>query len=120
MALPRFTYGWLVQTDVNDDLPFNPDVERNAVLRPGGYIAKDFADEVARALNAAHTGQAYTCIYSFTTRKFTVDNGASSFDLEFDRNAATNCAGLLGFADASTGGASGHTSTDTVGDWVGD
>jgi len=111
----RYSWGWRVTTS-NQALPFDRGGNKDGTLRLGDYGAGLFATEVARAMNAADTGQAYTCAYNFSTRKFTVDNGATAFALEFTRNASTNCAGLLGFDDldrAST--ADGHTSTDTVG-----
>lgn len=110
VTLPRLTWGWRVVTDSNDDLPFDRGGNKDAVLRAGVYTAAEFATEVARAMNAADTGQNYTCDYSFSTRQFTIDNGATAFALEFSRNASTNCAGLLGFNDADTASsAAGHT-----------
>ena len=115
MPTPRWTGGWEVTTS-NRDLPFDRGGDLDAVLRLGSYLPAEFATEVARAMNAADAGQAYTCVYSFTTRKFIVDNGATAFNLEFSRNPTTNCAGLLGFDDVDrTSTADGHESTDTVG-----
>lgn len=113
VTLPRLTGGWHVDS-TNYQLPFDRGGNKDASLRYGTYVAAEFATEVARAMNAADTGQTYGCTYSFTTRKFTVTNGAA-FILEFTRNASTNCAGLLGFDDADTASAASHASTDTVG-----
>jgi len=113
VATPRLTWGWEVNS-TNYQLPFDRGGNKDASLRYGVYTAAEFATEVARAMNAADAGQTYTCTYSFTTRKFTIANGAA-FILEFSRNAATNAAGLLGFNDADTASAVSHASTDTVG-----
>ena len=111
----RFVYGWAVTTS-NRDLPFDRGGNKDAVLAVGDYLAEEFATEVARAMNAADSGQDYTCDWDPATLKFTIDNGATAFALEFSRNASTNAAGLLGFADSDTSSsADGHTSTDTVG-----
>ena len=115
VTLPRLTGGWRV-TSANQTLAFDCATHAgpySATLRLGDYIAADFATEVARAMNAAHpgAGDAFTCVYSFSTRKFTIDNGARLLTL-LDTSTAL---GLLGFDDATTGSASGHTSTDTAG-----
>ena len=83
----------------------------SATLRLGDYTAGQFATEVARAMNAAHAGagDAFTCVFDFDTRAFTIDNGVRLLTLKFDLNTATNAAGLLGFDDAATSSASGHT-----------
>lgn len=97
-------------TASNQALPFDRGGNKDATLRLGDYTAGQFATEVARAMNAADTGQTYTCVFDFDTRAFTLDNGATAFALEFTRNAATNAAGLLGFDDLDTASsAAGHT-----------
>lgn len=120
-VLPAFLYGLEVTTS-NRDLPFDRGGNRDAVLRLGRYLPgntgglDEFCKEVARAMNAADTGQNYTCVFDHSTRKFTIDNGATAIALEFSRNASTNCAGLLGFDDADTASsAAGHTSTSAAG-----
>lgn len=121
----RYSWGWRVTTS-NQKIDFMCDEAGppehtgdpfTATLRLGDYTAGQFATEVARAMNAAHAGagDAFTCVYNFATRKFTIDNGTRLLTLRFDLNTATNAAGLLGFNDATTGSASGHASTDTVG-----
>ena len=119
----RYMWGWRVRAGVNQTLDFMCDEAGHtgdpftATLRVGAYTAGQFATEVARAMTAAHSGagDAFTCVFDFSTRKFTIDNGSRNLTLRFDLNTATNCAGLLGFDDVTTGSASGHTSTDTVG-----
>ena len=79
----------------------------SATLRLGDYTAGQFATEVARAMNAAHpgAGDAFTCVFDFDTRAFTVDNGSRSLQLRI--SAAI---GLLGFdPTANTASASGLT-----------
>lgn len=111
----RWMYGWLVTTS-NQIIPFDRGGNLTATMRLGYYTAGQIATEAARAMNAADSGQSYTCVFDFSTRKFTFDNGATAFALEWSRNASTNAAGLFGFDDADTASsAAGHTSTDTVG-----
>lgn len=121
VTLPGILYGAAV-TSSNLNLPFDRGGNKDAVLRLGDYLpgkalgTDELCAEVARAMNAADTGQSYTCLYDHTTRKFTIDNGATAIILEFSRNASTNCAGLLGFDDADTASsAAGHTSTSAAG-----
>ena len=83
-------------TSANAALPFDRGGNKDATLRLGDYTAGQFATEVARAMNAADTGQTYTCVFDFDTRAFTLDNGATAFALEFSRSAV-DCGGLLGF-----------------------
>lgn len=115
----RWLWGWRVTT-LNQIIDFECATHAGsyqATLRLGDYTPGQFATEVARAMNAAHpgAGDAFTCVFDFTTRKFTIDNGVRLLTLRFDLNPTINAAGLLGFDVATTGSASGHTSTDTVG-----
>lgn len=119
----RWGWGWRVTT-ANQLIDFECATHAcsyQATLRLGDYGAGTFATEVARAMNAAHAGagDAFTCVFDFSTRKFTIDNGTRSLTLKFDLNTSTNAAGLLGFDDAATSSASGHTSTGTVGETSG-
>lgn len=119
ITLPRIIYGFHVD-QTNSLIDFDCATHAGpyqAVLRYGTYTVDEFEVEVARAMNAAHpgAGDAFTCVWSFTTRKFVIDNGVRLLTLLFNLNTATNAAGLLGFDDVTTGSASGHTSTDTVG-----
>lgn len=122
MPTPRITHGWSVTTS-NQLIDFDCATHAGpyqATLRLGEYLPADFATEVARAMNAAHpgSGDAFTCAWSFSTLKFTIDNGSRSLTLLFNTGAgaASDAAGLLGFdGTADTASASGHTSTDTVG-----
>lgn len=115
----RYSWGWRVTTS-NQTLAFDCATHAgpySATLRLGDYTAGQFATEVARAMNAAHpgAGDAFTCAYDFSTRKFTIDNGSRSLTLH---DSGSTALGLLGFngGDATdTSSASGHTSTDTVG-----
>ena len=111
----RWGWGWRVTTS-NQTLNFDCATHAgpySATLRLGDYGAGLFATEVARAMNAAHpgAGDAFTCVFDFDTGKFTIDNGSRSLTLLQTSTAL----GLLGFADADTASASGHTSTDTIG-----
>lgn len=115
VTLGRWSWGWRVTT-TNQLLVFLCATHAGpytATLRLGDYTAGQFATEVARAMNAAHAGagDAFTCVFNFSTRKFTIDNGTRSLTLQ----VASTALGLLGFNDADTTSASGHTSTDTVG-----
>ena len=113
ITLPRMSWGWAV-TASTKDLPFDRGGDKDADLNEGDYTPTEFATEVARAMNAADAGQAYTCVYDISAMTFTLDNGATAFALEFSRDAATNCAGLLGFADSDTASsAAGHTGSAT-------
>ena len=119
VTTPRLTGGWHVDS-TNYLIDFECATHAGsyqASLRYGTYVAAEFATEVARAMNTAHAGagDTFTCVYTFSTRKFTIDNGVRLLTLRFDLNTGTNAAGLLGFDDATTGSASGHDSTDTVG-----
>lgn len=114
-VLPYLTWGFRVTT-ANQMIPFDRGGNLDATMRLGDYTAGQLATEAARAMNAADPGQAYTCAYDFGDRKFTFDNGATAFAIEWDRLTTTNAAGLFGFDDApSASTADGHTSTDTVG-----
>lgn len=117
-TLGRWTWGWRV-TSSNQALPFDrATVNKDATLRLGDYTAGQFATEVARAMNAADTGQTYTCTFDFTNGadrgKFTTANGAA-FAFEFTRNATTNAAGLLGYDDVDTAAATSQLSAVAAG-----
>ena len=102
-------WGFRITTS-NQSLPFDRGGNLDATLRLGDYTAGQFATEVARAMNAADSGQTYTCEFNFDTRAFTLDNGATAFALEFSRSS-TDCGGLLGFDPAADTASlsSGHT-----------
>lgn len=111
----RWIFGARVTTS-NQSIPFDRGGNKTATLRLGDYTVGQLATEAARAVNAADTGQSYTCVFDFSTLKFTFDNGATAFALEWTRDASTNAAGLFGFDDADTASsAAGHESTSAVG-----
>jgi hypothetical protein len=112
----RWTWGALVTTS-NQIIPFDRGgTNKTGTMRLGYYTVGQLADEAARAMNAGDTGQTYTCVFDFSTRKFTFDNGATAITLEWSRNTTTNAAGLFGFDDADTSTtAAGITSTSAVG-----
>ena len=115
VTTPRITFGAEV-TSACCDIPFDRGGNLTATMRYGTYTLDELATEAARALNAADTGQSYTCAYDRSTRKFTFDNGATAFAIEWSRLTSSNAAGLFGFDEAdSASTADGHTSTDTVG-----
>lgn len=111
----RYRYGALVTTS-NQIIPFDRGGNFTATMRLGPYTMGQLATEAARAMNAADTGQSYTCSFSHSTGLFTFDNGGTSHILEWSRNTTTNAAGLFGFDDADASESGGTiVSTSAVG-----
>lgn len=99
---PRFLYGFDVGASTYA-IPFERAGNNfDAEIPYGDYCPAELAEAAEDAMNEADPGQTYTCVFSFSTRIFTFDNGATSFKLEWSRLTSTNAAGLFGFAESDT------------------
>lgn len=110
----QVAWGHKVVAAQNDRIDFNDGSNKTATVAPGDYTnPADLATAVATALNAVSTN--WTCTYSSTTRKFTIDRTSGTKNLRW--NSGTNV-GLgihltLGYRIADvTAGSAGDFATE--------
>ena len=91
-------YGPRIETGYNDRLDFNDGVARTAIIAQGDYASMEaLATAVAAAMNAVSTN--WTCVYSRTTKKFTIDRTVAGKTIVGPGPSfATSIKGALGFA----------------------
>lgn len=116
LTYSQFVYGFEVFSSgstQNNLLDFNRGGVKQATLNAGVYTAKEFADEVARALNAADYSSAWTCTFDFATLKFTVAANTSFTLLAGSGTAHTTAPfGLLGFDNSDQASSSNAAIAD--------
>jgi hypothetical protein len=93
----QIAWGFQVVAGYNDKLDFNDGAARTATLNAGVYTGTTMPVEVARAMNAVSSS--WTCTYSVTTRKFTIDRTAGTKLAKFasGANVAKTCAPMIGY-----------------------
>jgi hypothetical protein len=120
------SWGFYVVAAYNDtiDCTDNGDVARTVTLTAGYMTAEQRASDVQAKIRAACSDNSWTCTYSRTTRKFTIERpggGATANDLFFGTgpNKAKSAGPMLGFDYTDIGASTAVTSNqETEEEWV--
>ena len=96
----KFYYGYAVDFS-NRVLDFNDGIPRQAILRPRGWSATDYAAEIERAMNIA-SSQTYEVDFNRETRRITI-SGTTNFDLIAGTDTTLS---LAGFPEGASGSGS--------------
>jgi hypothetical protein len=113
-----FIYGHYIDATNNQIAikePFDSPIEKIATLNSGAYTMSDFADEIARSLNAI-SAQEYAVSLNRTTRKFTI-SATANFEMLITSGTiiGIDAFELMGFTGADLTGGNSYQSNIATG-----